>query len=585
VDDAIAHALSRALDELEEGVLALEESQDPSEAADLRDRLSRLEMLARAADLPDMDLPLPFFAQILDWLAAGRLQLGAEVPDALLQLTDMLRRWLFLFTHSDCRVDQDFDAPTPGDQALEQLPPTAAGETDLSGLPHLREQGEGEGAPEPRKPSEGRTENRDARQASIKVPTDKLDRLMHYTSELVILQAIISHTAPPGGAADTSSGAPGEVVPALKEFGHIIDNLRREVMIIRMVPLRPLFMKMNRIVRQVAQTTGKNIVLELEGADTELDRGAVEDLDAPLVHLVRNAADHGIEDPGDRTAAGKPETGTIRLQADRTASEVRIRISDDGKGLDTDVILDKAVQKGLADPGRSYSRTEIFDFILQPGFSTSATVSDISGRGVGLDVALREVQRSGGALDIDSTPGTGTVFTISLPLERTMAEGISDGVVLSVGNELFVVPTEAVRQVFFPRGRDVFSMQGRREVIRVRESYCPVVRLHEILDIAPLEDRPWKARYVIVSVGGKQWALMADAVVGKQLIVRRRLEQRLFGATNVISGYAMMGERSGLVLNLESILAQGTNGNGPGNQTDASPVSAAAAGPENGNNR
>ena len=271
----------------------------------------------------------------------------------------------------------------------------------------------------------------------VKLDTAKLDNLVDLVGELVIAQSMVVQNP------DVQMINSLQLVRCLRQLGRITTELQRNAMSLRMVPIRAMFHKMNRLVRDLATQQQKHVQLVLEGEETELDRNIVEKLSDPLVHMIRNAIDHGLENSDDRVANGKPELGTIRLTAAHQRGGIVIRIQDDGKGLDRSRILAKAIDRGLVKADATLTESEIFSLIFQPGFSTAEKVTDLSGRGVGMDVVRRNIENLRGKVEIQSRPGQGTTFTILLPL--TLA--IIDGLLVGVGGERYIIPTLSVRRV------------------------------------------------------------------------------------------------------------------------------------------
>ena len=297
-----------------------------------------------------------------------------------------------------------------------------------------------------------------AARAFVKLDTAKLDNLVDIVGELVIAQSMVVQDP------DVQKINSLQLVRCLRQLSRITTDLQRNAMSLRMVPVRPMFHKMKRLVRDLAAQQQKLVQLVLEGEDTELDRNIVEKLGDPLVHMIRNAVDHGLEDPADRVAKGKPELGTIRLSASHQRGGIVIRIQDDGRGLDRQRILDTAIERGLVKAGENLTESEIFSLIFLPGFSTVEKITELSGRGVGMDVVRRNIENLRGKIEIRSLPGRGTTFAILLPL--TLA--IIDGLLVGVGNDRYIIPTLSVRESFRPKPGMVSAVHEQGEVISVR---------------------------------------------------------------------------------------------------------------------
>ena len=335
----------------------------------------------------------------------------------------------------------------------------------------------------------------------------------------------------------------------LRQLSRITTDLQRNAMSLRMVPIRSAFQKMTRLVRDLAAAQNKQVCLHLSGEDTELDRNIVEELADPLLHMMRNAVDHGIESPDERVAKGKSAQGNIYLHAAHQGGGILIRMRDDGKGLDAGRILAKAVQKGLIAAEEAPAESTVFNLIFLPGFSTAETVTDVSGRGVGMDVVRGNIARLRGRIDIESAPDQGTTFDIFLPL--TLA--IIDGMLVGVGQERFILPTLAIRESLRPRPHMVSSVQGKGEVISVRDKLIPLVRLSEKLGISSRVSDPCDGIVMVVDSGVRSRALLVDSLIGKQEVVIKPLGHAFRGQQGM-SGAAILGDgRVALIIDPDAV--------------------------------
>jgi two-component system chemotaxis sensor kinase CheA len=323
----------------------------------------------------------------------------------------------------------------------------------------------------------------------------------------------------------------------LRQLSRITTDLQHNAMSLRMVPLRSVMQKMGRLVRDLSAAQNKNIQLHLSGEDTELDRKIVEELADPLLHMMRNAVDHGIETPAERMAQGKTVQGNIHLQASHQGGGILICMQDDGRGLDAAKILHKAQQRGLIPAGSEPSEKDIYNLIFLPGFSTADSVTEISGRGVGMDVVRGSINKLRGRVDIDSEPGQGTTFNIFLPL--TLA--IIDAMLVGVGTERFLVPTLTIRESLRPQAGMVFTVQGSEEVIRVRGKLIPLIRLSDKLGLPCQAHDPCNGIVVVVDSGNRQRALLVDSLIGKQEVVIKSLGDT-FKHQQGMSGAAILGD-------------------------------------------
>ncbi|MES1186638.1 MAG: chemotaxis protein CheA [Myxococcales bacterium] len=382
-------------------------------------------------------------------------------------------------------------------------------------------------------------------ESSVRVRTDRLDRLIDMVGELVIAHSML--------AADPRNDVSRD--PDLsRKVGHagkIVRELQDMSMSLRMVPLRPTFQKLTRIVRDVAKKSDKLIQFVSTGDDTEIDRNMVDVIAEPLIHMVRNAADHGIESTAARVAAGKSPTGTVRLAAYHSGGSVVIDLSDDGGGLDRDRILAKATQKGLIDPNKSLSESEIYQLIFLPGFSTTDNVTDISGRGVGMDVVRRNIEQLKGRIEISSERGRGTMFSIRLPL--TLA--ITDGMIVRVGAERYIIPTVNIAMNFRPEPSQVSTVAGRGELILLRGELIPLFRLHQLFKVGGAVTEPTRGLVVVLRDGVGSCGLLVDELLGQQQVVAKSLGAGI-GKVAAVSGGAILGDgRVGLILDPGSLIA------------------------------
>ncbi|MBM3845867.1 MAG: chemotaxis protein CheA [Verrucomicrobia bacterium] len=378
----------------------------------------------------------------------------------------------------------------------------------------------------------------------VKVDTLKLDSLVDLAGEMVIAQSLVQ--LDPAIARLSSQNLNRN----LAQLARITKELQRIAMSMRMVPIRLAFQKMQRLVRDVSAKQGKQVELVLSGEETELDRTIVEEISDPLVHMIRNGVDHGIEKPDVRVAAGKPATGTIRLSAYHQGGNIVIQIKDDGGGLRKDKILKKALENGIIKPGQQLTDKEIWDLIFAPGFSTADQITDISGRGVGMDVVKRNIQKLRGKVEIESVEGQGSVFSIYLPL--TLA--IIDGLIIKVGRERFILPTLSVRESFRPERGMISTVHERGEMVAVRGRLFPLMRLSTAFGITPLSTDPEAGIVVVIEAGQDVRCLLVDQLVGKQEVVIKSLGET-FRANPAVAGAAIMGDgRVGLILDVNALV-------------------------------
>jgi two-component system chemotaxis sensor kinase CheA len=387
------------------------------------------------------------------------------------------------------------------------------------------------------------TEAKSGGARSIKVDTGKLDYLVDMVGEMVIAQSLVKHDP------DLATGLKPRLARNLSQLARITADIQRTAMSMRMIPIGQLFQKTGRLVRDLSRKYGKQVELDLQGEDTELDRNIVEELADPLMHMVRNAIDHGIELPEERLRAGKPAAARLTLKAGHQAGHIVIQVSDDGRGLDQGKILRKARERNLIAPGTEPTEDEIFNLIFQPGFSTAEKVTDVSGRGVGMDVVRKHVQKLRGKVDASSTRGQGTSFLMKLPL--TLA--IIDGLVVGVGTQRYIVPLFAVREMLKPSEDSISTVQATYEAALVRGSLLPVIRLHRRFHVTPRSEKPWESLLIVSESRGRQFCLMVDELIGKQEVVIKSLGETMRNIPGVAGGAILGDGRVGLILDLEGL--------------------------------
>ncbi len=367
---------------------------------------------------------------------------------------------------------------------------------------------------------------------TLRVATEKVDKLVNLVGELVIAQAMISRSL-----VDFEPSKLHTLVQAVGDLERHTRELQDQVMNIRMVPIGTIFGRFRRLVRDLSGSLGKDVRLELVGEDTELDKSMVEHLADPLMHLVRNAADHGLETMEQRLAQGKSAHGTITLAARHQGGNVVVDISDDGKGLDTARILAKAIERGLATPGVELPPERVHEFIFAAGFSTAQAVTDLSGRGVGMDVVKRSVDGLNGSIAITTTPGQGTRFRITLPLTLAIIDGMS----LRVGGATFVLPLNQVVETLPLSTAPVRSIYGHGEVVLVRGDPMPMVRLSRVLSVDDDAEGTGRPLAVVLETGDVRFALRVDELLGKAQFVIKSLEPNLQRPDGVL-GATILGD-------------------------------------------
>lgn len=376
--------------------------------------------------------------------------------------------------------------------------------------------------------------------SSIRVPADKLDMLVNLVGELVTVQARLTQVA--------STARDSQLVTIAEEVERLTGELRDNALNIRMLPIGTTFSKFKRLVRDLSVELGKEIEMTTDGADTELDKTVIEKLNDPLVHLIRNSIDHGIEIPRTREASGKPRQGTIHLAAVHSGDSVLITIRDDGAGLNKDAIRAKAVERGLINAGQELTDKEIFALIFAPGFSTAQKVTSVSGRGVGMDVVKRAIEALRGSIDIASTPGVGTTITVKLPLTLAIIESL----LVKIGDDSFVMPLGIVRECIELTRQDMEDTHGRN-IANVRGHIVPYIPLRKRFFIAG--ERPEIEQIVIVAVGGRNVGLVVDHVIGEHQTVIKSLG-KMYRNVKGVSGATILGDGSvALILDVPQLVA------------------------------
>ena len=382
---------------------------------------------------------------------------------------------------------------------------------------------------------------------SIRVGIERVDQLVNLVGELVITQAMLTQAA---GKVDPVIHE--RLLTGLVQLERNTRDLQESVMAIRMVPISVVFGRFPRVVRDISQKLGKQVELKLIGEGTELDKGLIEKLTDPLTHLVRNSLDHGIESPEKRTAAGKPAQGTITLSAYHRSGSIVIEVGDDGAGLNRDRILAKARERGLA-VSDAMSDQEVWALIFEAGFSTADKVTDVSGRGVGMDVVKKNIAALGGRVDIESMTGVGTRMTVRLPLTLAILDGMS----VQVGEETFILPLNTVIESVQPERGMLRTMGRSRQLLQVRGEYLPMVGLAEVFGLRGRAEQPEQGIVVVVESEGTKAALFVDALLGQQQVVIKSLEAN-YRRVPGVSGATILGDgHVAMILDVASLVDMG----------------------------
>ena len=387
--------------------------------------------------------------------------------------------------------------------------------------------------------------------ASIRVDTAKIDKLINLVGELVITQSMLSDLS-----ARFEMSQLSVLLERVAELERNTREIQERIMGIRMLPIGTAFSRFPRLVRDLSGKAGKKIQLVFNGEETELDKTVIESISDPLTHLVRNSADHGLEPPEERLATGKSEQGTIHLNAFHEGGNICITVGDDGRGLNRDKILAKAIKSGLISEQDKLVDDQIWPLIFKPGFSTAEKVTDVSGRGVGLDVVKRNIEALGGTVSIKTVAGNGTTFTLKLPLTLAIIEGMT----IRVGHETYILPMLSIVESIQPKADRVKTIVGKGEVMNVRGTYHPMMRLYEVFGLEPEHKDPTKAILMILETEGERVAVMVDEILGQQQVVIKSMEQN-FRKVDGIAGATILGDGTvGFILDVRGLLELARHG-------------------------
>lgn len=382
---------------------------------------------------------------------------------------------------------------------------------------------------------------------TIRVDLDKVDRLVNLVGELVITQAMLSQRVQESQIARASSIGDG-----LAGLEHLLRELQESVMAIRTQPVKSVFQRMPRLVRELAAQTNKKVRLVVEGEGTEVDKTVIERLGEPLTHMIRNAVDHGLETPEERVAAGKCEEGTVTLSAEHRGGRIIIEVSDDGRGINRTRVREKAIERNLVQPNAQLSDEEIDNLIFLPGFSTASQVSNISGRGVGMDVVRRNIVDLGGRISIGSAPKSGSRFSLTLPL--TLA--VLDGMVVAVGDQTYVLPLAHIVESLKPQAKDIEHFGLDRHLLNVRGSYVPLLKIGELLGAKGATDPEAGVVILVESQGVGRFALAVDAILGQHQVVIKSFENNYHHIDGIGAATILGDGRVALILDVDGLVGR-----------------------------
>lgn len=489
-----------------------------------------------------------------DALQALTAQVGValekgQLPSQIIPVSHLIAKVKVLATGATAAPTAESTAAASVEPAMVPLPeaekmPELAPVVPMPGMAQVAAAEPAATEPSAKKSAVASAATTKASSATVRVNTEKLDSLMDVVGELVIVQSQLVESA------RQVTGENAALQRNVGQLGRITKELQSTAMSLRMIPIKPTFQKMERLARDLARDFGKKVHFVTDGEDTELDRTVVEEIGDPLVHMVRNALDHGLETTDARKAAGKPESGTLQLRAYHQGSNIVIELQDDGRGIDPDKILRKAIEKGVVAPNAQLSRDDILALIFAPGFSTAEKVTAVSGRGVGMDVVKRNIEKLRGKIEISSEVGRGSVFKIKLPL--TMA--IIDGLVVRVGTDRFILPSTSVQMALRPVRENISTVHGKGEVLDLRGRFVPIHRLNRRFGIPGEAANPWEGIVVIVETSGRVSALLVDEMVSKQEVVIKNLGAFMQNLPGVAGGAILGDGNIALILDPGSLI-------------------------------
>ena len=555
----IAEFITESCEHLEtadECLLTIEEQPDDIETVNALFRAYHtIKGVAGFLDLSDVMHLAHQTENLLDAARQGRFKLEGARLDAVFDATDMMKRLIgfiadALSSGSPVQrdpnqaalvklltnlLDDDFvpeatDQPAGGTSAE----PTAVGNEVEAAEPKAKQA----------KPTSDSPQTVQLRE-TVKVDSSRLDVMIDAIGELVIAEAMVTQSPKLLSLIDD------DIERRFSHLSKITRELQEMATSLRLMPIRSTFQRMARLSRDTAKKLNKRIEFVTSGDETELDKNVVDQIGDPLVHMVRNAVDHGLEDSEEqRVAAGKPAIGRVELRAFHKGGSIYIEIADDGAGLDRSKLIKKAIERGIIQDEQKLTDQEAFQLIMEPGFSTAAQVSDVSGRGVGMDVVRKNIQKMRGQIEIQSTPGEGTTFSIRLPL--TLA--IIDGMVVRVANRRYVIPLLSITRMLRPDETKLPTVFEQAEMLQTEEGLIPLHRIHRLFDIPGAVSDPTQASVVVIEHEGKRVGLLIDELLGQQQIVIKSLGESMRGLEGIAGGAIMPDGRVGLILDLDSLI-------------------------------
>ncbi len=496
--------------------------------------------------------------------AAGKAELGLEAAGLVADAENLVKSGVGLDPNMEKMLQERLEKLVAGAEKIPLEPPAPAKSEPAKEAPKPEERAAAApsvpaapAAKEAAKPAQSGGGHQELSGKTLRVAEEKVDHFMSFVGELIITGEVFAYIQKKLEMYPEVRQVAQEFKNANLSFNELSTNLQKCLMEVRRVPLKGVLQKLHRIIRDTAAALGKKIDLEIVGEDVQIDKSLLEGLESPLVHMVRNSADHGVEMPEDRKAAGKSETGHVRITATATEEQFTLSIKDDGKGLDLEAIKAKAVSRGLMteEAARNMPDKDAFRLIFNAGLSTAKVVTDVSGRGVGMDVVLSNITKMNGNITVDSTLGKGSVFTILLPMTVTLT--VIDGLVARIGDQFYIIPISDVRESVKPSAEQVHVIKGSQEVLNVRGVLHPIVRLNRVLGIYSGNVTEKVTEATAVMVQGKRGigaAFLVDELIGQQSVVVKELG-REFENIRCLQGGSILGDgRVGLVLSVQGIL-------------------------------
>ncbi len=491
---------------------------------------------------------------VLDSARKKQLELNQAITDVILEAIDLLKelmqnvetqiesgevypRNVVAFVKKVAYVASHKDIPAPAETPVNADEPTDAPATN--GAPVAQPAA----APAAAKQQANSAKHRDQH---VRVGTEKLDALVDIVGELIIAQTQVSQNP------DVLGTENQKLVKDISQLMKISSNLQEITMSMRMVPIRATFERMARMVRDLARKCDKSVEFTTSGEDTELDKNVVEEIVDPLTHMIRNSVDHGVEPSEKRLTAGKSEKGHVSLHAYHKGGNFVIELRDDGNGINREKVLQKAIDRGLVQPDEQLSDEQINNLVFHPGLSTAEKITDVSGRGVGMDVVRRNIENLRGKVDVQSEPGKGSVFTIKLPL--TMA--IIDGMIIGIGQERYILQLTSIISSLRPLPEQICTVMGQGEMVKVQDELYPLVRLHERFNVTARHTNPWEGLVMLIEAEGERCCLLVDELIGLQQVVIKGLDEEL-RQDPCLSGCAILGDgRIGLILDANGLVTE-----------------------------